>query len=299
MSRPVFFLSTGILLFIELVGLPAAAQITSNTALPVTEGHGILRVQSKVIQASGDDPTAPELDVYGFPVVGVYGVTSRWTVFGVAPILNKKLVANAPQDRIERGPHGLGDVRLFARYRLWRNDNAGETQRLAALGGMEVPTGADDRTDSRGRLPQPLQLGSGSWDPFGGLVFTWQTLQWQMDLSSVYQLNTEANDFQFGDEVRLDVASKYRLWPHEIERGVPGFVYANLETNLVWQGRNVADGREDPNSGGTIWFVAPGVQYITQRLVIECAVQLPTAQDRNGTALEDEFITTLSVRINI
>jgi hypothetical protein len=45
--------------------------------------------------------------------------------------------------------------------------------------------------------------------------------------------------------------------------------------------------------------VVPGLQYITQRVVIEGAVQLPAVQDGNGTALERDFITTLSLRVNI
>jgi len=290
--------------FFLLGAAPAAAQITTNTALPVTEGQGLVRVQSKVIRATGSGPMDRELTAYGFPLVGAYGATQDLTVFGVLPILDKNLDATIPQgpgqgERVERGPTGIGHARLFGRHTVWARNRPGQTQRLAPLAGIELPTGTDDETDELGRLPRPLQLGSGSWDPFAGLVFTWQTLQWQVDVSPVYQVNTEANDFEFGDEARLDVASKYRLWTNERGGRVPGFFYANLETNLVWQGENEIRGQDDPNSGGTTWLVAPGLQYITQRVVIEAAVQLPAAQDVNGTGLEQDFITTLSLRINI
>jgi len=294
----------GILLLLMTVAPPAAAQITTNTALPVTEGRGIVRVQSKVLRAAGSGPMNREVTAYAFPVVGVYGVTPDWSVFGVLPILDKNLDATIPRgpragDRIERGPTGIGDARLFARYTIWTRNRAGQTQRLAPLAGLEIPTGDDDASDKLGRLPQPLQLGSGSWDPFAGLVFTWQTLQWQVDVSPVYQLNTDANGFEFGDEARLDVASKYRLWVNDRSGGVPGFLYGNLETNLIWQGKHEIQGQGDPNSGGTSWLVAPGLQYITRRVVVEAAVQLPAAQDVNGTGLEQDFITTLSLRVNL
>lgn len=225
-------------------------------------------------------------------------------MFGVLPILDKNLDATIPQgprqgERVERGPTGIGDARLFARYTVWARNRAGQTQRVAPLAGIELPTGPDDQTDELGRLPRPLQLGSGSWDPFAGVVFTWQTLQWQVDVSPMYQFNTEADGFAFGDEARLDVASKHRVWRHERSEGVPGFLYANLETNLIWQGHNERRGQAAPNSGSTTWFVAPGVQYITRRFVLEGAMQLPVAQDRNGTALEDDVIATLSIRANI
>lgn len=287
-----------------LAAAPAAAQITTNTALPVTEGQGVVRVQSKVIRADGSGPTNRDLTAYGVPLIGVYGATQDLTMFGVLPILDKNLDATIPQgprqgERVERGPTGIGDARLFARYTVWARNRAGQTQRVAPLAGIELPTGPDDQTDELGRLPRPLQLGSGSWDPFAGVVFTWQTLRWQVDVSPMYQLNTEADGFAFGDEARLDVASKHRVWRHERSEGVPGFLYANLETNLIWQGHNERRGQAAPNSGGTTWFVAPGVQYITRRFVLEGAVQLPAAQDRNGTALEDDVIATLSVRVNI
>lgn len=79
----------------------------------------------------------------------------------------------------------------------------------------------------------------------------------------MYQFNTEADGFEFGDEARLDVASKYRLWMNDRSGGVPGFLYGNLETNLIWQDENEIRGAENSNSGGTAWLVAPGLQYIT------------------------------------
>lgn len=282
-----------------LVAVPATAQITTNTALPVTQGRGIFRVQSTVVRATGTGPTNRELTTYGFPAVGVYGISPKWAVFGIVPILDKNLDVTTPQGRVERGPTGLGDVRLFVRYTVWTRNRAGQTQRLAPLAGIETPIGTDDETDDFGRLPRPLQLGSGSWDPFLGIVFTWQTLQWQVDFSPVYEFNTEANGFEFGNEVHLDVASKYRLWSNDGGTGVPGFFYANLEANLIRQGGNEILGQDDPNSGGTTWLIAPGLQYVTRRVVIEGAVQLPAVQDLNGTALEQEFITTLSLRINL
>lgn len=304
LSRRLLRGALGGLLFLLLTATSADAQITTNTALPVTEGRGIFRVQSKVLRSSGSGPMNREVTVYGFPVVGVYGLTSDVAVFGVVPILDKNLDATIRQgprkgDRIERGPTGIGDARLFGRYTVWTHNRTGQTQRLAPLLGVELPTGPDDEADELERLPQPLQLGSGSWDPFLGLVFTWQTLRWQVDVAPVYQVNTEADNFEFGDEVRLDVASKYRLWMNDRSGGVPGFLYSNLETNLIWQGKNEVQRQDDPNSGGRAWLVAPGLQYVTRRFVIEGAVQLPGVQDLNGSALEQDFITTLSLRLNI
>ncbi len=56
--------------------------------------------------------------------------------------------------------------------------------------------------------------------------------------------------------------------------------------------------REVPDSGGTAWFIVPGVQYVRKQFVGEAAVQVPVVQDLNGAALEADWIGILSARIN-
>lgn len=288
------------LVLLLVMAFPSQAQITTNTALPVGKGEGIVRLQSKIIRSTGDpSPMDRDLRVLSFPLVGVYGMTARLTLFGVVPILDKNLEVTTPRGRATRNVTGLADVRLFARYTIYQRNRRGQTMRLAPFAGIELPTGTDDATDDLGRLPGPLQLGSGSWDPFVGLVFSWQTFAWQIDASASYKRNPEANDFQFGDEARLDVATKVRLLPRSLGSGLPSFVYANVETNLIWQDENEVSRAADANSGGATWYLAPGLQYVTKRVMLEAAVQLPVVQDLNGTALKNNLITTLSVRVSI
>ncbi len=127
---------------------------------------------------------------------------------------------------------------------------------------------------------------------------TFQTLDYQIDGQASYKANTEANNFEFGDEARLDASLQYRLWPRELGAGVPGFFYVVLEGNLIYQGKNESNGVKDQDSGGTTFFLSPGVQYITKRWIVEAVVQLPIAQDLNGSALEDDFVVRAGFRIN-
>ncbi len=143
-----------------------------------------------------------------------------------------------------------------------------------------------------------MQPGSGSWDPFGGLVVTYQTLDVQIDAQASYKANTEANGFEFGDVARLDASLQYRLWPRELSGGVPGFLYGILEANLIHQGKNVSAGADDPNSGGTTLLLVPGLQYVTKRWIIEAAVQIPVVQDLNGTALKKDYVVRAGFRFN-
>ncbi len=161
-----------------------------------------------------------------------------------------------------------------------------------------MPTGDNDDSDGLGTLPATFQLGSGSWDPLGGVVATYQTLDYQIDAQLSYKLNTEANGFEFGDEARLDVSVQYRLWPRELRGGVPGFLYGILESNLIHRGKNRIGGRADGDSGGTTLFISPGLQYITKRWILEAIVQLPAVQNSGGTGLRDDFTVRTGLRVN-
>lgn len=277
-----------------------AGPITFNTALPVHEDEIILRQQVVWFRCHEDPtPLGREVNVVAAPSVLVYGAHPRVTVFGVLPFLYKRLELNGMDGRVTRDTSGFGDMTGLLRVTAFKVDRPGETLRLAPFVGLEVPTGADDEADSLGRLPPTLQLGSGSWDPLGGAIFTWQTLQWELDVSASYQLRTEANDFDAGDEARGEASFQYRVLPWgDLDGGVPSFLYAVAETNVVWTDEHRIDGMDDPDSGGTIWYLAPGLQWVTRRTVLEAAVQVPVLQRLNGNALERQFIARVSFRAN-
>jgi len=286
-------------LVLGTVSTATAAPQTFNTALPVAEGEFVFREQFLYRKATDDpSPADRERDVRGGVSALGYGVTGDLAVFGVLPWLDKELDATPPGARATRGTSGFADVRVFGRYTVHKDDAPGRTFRIAPFLGLELPTGDDHDTDSLGRLPAPLQLGSGSWDVVGGIVLTYQTLEYQIDAQASYKLNTEANNFEFGDETRIDASLQYRVWPRELEPGVPGFLYAVLEGNFIYADNSKINGVKDPNSGGRSYFVSPGLQYVTKRWIIEGIVQLPVSQDLNGTALADDFTVRAGFRLN-
>jgi hypothetical protein len=278
----------------------AAAPQTFDTALPVAKGEVVFR-QQFVFRKAGDDPSPSDRNLEALGSISVlgYGATGDLALFGAVPFLDKRLEStDTGGTRMARSSRGPGDVRLFGRYTALRDDAKGRTFRIAPFAGIEMPTGDDDDRDSFGTLPATVQPGSGSWDPFAGVVATWQTLGYQIDAQASYQFNTRANGFEFGDEFRLDASLQYRLWPRSLGSGVPGFLYGVLESNLVRQGRNRSGGTDDRDSGGTSLFLSPGLQYVTRRWVAEAIVQLPAFQRLGGTALEDDFTVRTGFRVN-
>lgn len=288
------------LFMLAAAGSAPAAPQTFNTALPVAADELIFRGQLLYRSAGGDPgPLNRSVRVRGGAAVAGYGATSSFTLFGVLPYLDKELDVTLPGgERVSRETTGVADARLFGRYTLFRKDGRGRTFRIAPFAGLELPTGDDDDADHLGVLPPTLQLGSGSWDPFFGAVATYQTLDYQLNWQAAYKANTASNDFELGDELRLDASVQYRLWPRELGAGVPGFFLAGMEGNYLYQGRNRMAGVADADSGGHTFFLSPSLQYGTKRWVLEAIVQVPVIQDLNGDALEDDAIVRAGFRIN-
>ena len=286
-TRPLVLLS---LAWLATVAVPAAP-INTDTALPVHRGEILWREQVRFLKAQA---TGRDLEVVAVPSVRVYGFTEKFALIGIAPYLDKRLEMSG----MERGDRGLGDVTLLARHQVWQVDRPGETIRAQLLGGLKLPTGRDDERDSIGRLPQPLQLGSGSYDPIVAAVFSWQRLRWQADFDVVYKTNTEANGFRFGNTVAHDAAFQYRVWPRSLSgSGVPSFVYGVLELNGTWAGRHRSDGAKLPDSGGYELLLSPGLQYVTQRWIAEIAVQVPLVEALDGDQLETECVVVAGFRV--
>ncbi len=177
-------------------------------------------------------------------------------------------------------------------------DRQGSNFRVAPFAGIKAPTGDDDKRDAFGRLPASVQVGSGLWDPFAGVVLTYQTLDYQVDGQFSYQAKNEANGFEAGDLFRLDASLQYRLLPRTLPEGLPNYLYGVIEANLIHQGKDHVSGSVNANSGGTRLFLTPGLQYVTKRWIAEAAVQIPVSQNLNGTTLENDYIARIGVRFN-
>lgn len=280
-------------------GAASSAPITFNTALPVHEGGFVLREQL-VFMKNADDPTPArrDMEVTGLVSVLGYGVSRDLALFGMLPYVDKRLDMRMGGQGITRSAVGFGDLVVLARYTAFESNAPGRTLRIAPFVGIKAPTGENDVRDRLGRLPQPIQPGTGSWDVLGGAVLTWQTLEFEFDGQLSYRANREARGFEAGDVVELDGSLQYRLWPRSLGAGVPAFLYGVIEANLVHAAKDRIDGHDDPNSGGTTLFITPGLQYVTRKWIVEAGVRIPVSQNLNGTALGNDYVATVGLRLN-
>ena len=264
------------------------AQVTTNNALPIGEGQFLIRGQATYLRA---DDGNQEFEEFSVPIVFGYGTTQDLALFAVVPFLNRSLDVEG----LERNEFGLGDINFLARYTVFQIDQAGKTFRIAPIVGLKVPTGSSQSSDEFGLLPPSLQLGTGTFDPSFGIIFTRQTLNDNLSASFVYQINTEANNINFGNDASIDLAYKYRVFPQAIKSG---FLFAGLESNLSIQNRDRVAEVVNMDSGGTLLFLSPSIQYITERFNVEGAVQIPVIQALNGNTLAPDIRLILGVQVN-
>ena len=58
------------------------------------------------------------------------------------------------------------------------------------------------------------------------------------------------------------------------------------------------NGMINNDSGGSTLYLSPGLQYVSDRWIIEGVLQLPVVQSLHGNALENDYVLRAGVRFN-
>ncbi len=188
---------------------------------------------------------------------------------------------------------GIGDATVLGQYRFFNNRTTGTE--AAVLFGARLPTGRTTVHDAQGLLFETeFQPGSGAFDGLAGLAFTQRFGAWSFDTNVLYTFaGRGAQDTDLGDRFNYNAAVSYRLigsalapplttaqvhattarphrhngrhshdhHHHEEARAAPGWIVdLALELNGEWHDKQNVAGVRDPNSGGNVLYVAPGLR---------------------------------------
>jgi hypothetical protein len=302
---------------LSVLGGPAGA-VTTITALPVPRGDWSLglRIEHVGIDAFSDaellDLAARDEDVHSIDSLSrlslgtAYGLTDNLTLGITLPYVSRKNVREAHHGA-GTGPieveslgdaEGLGDASLYGLYR-WR-ERADGRQHSALVFGVKTPTGKTDVRSPEGELLEvELQPGSGSWDPFAGLAFTWLQRRSSIDASLVYRISTEGSqDTTLGDVFAYSASYSFRVSPasdhahaHGGEQPHPHTAFdLLLELNGEWRDKDEVAGTSKSNTGGNLIYLSPGLRYaFAGAWVASLSVGLPVVTDLNGFQTEPEY----------
>lgn len=199
-----------------------------------------------------------------------YGITGDWAAGIELPYAWKEEGSDESS--------GMGDIGLFTKYRFWRHDTLGAQESAAVLLKVIADTGDDKATPG---------LGTGSTDGILGLAYGYEGRKWYRWASLRYRINGE-NDagLRRGDKILFDLVGGIRPKP-------TGYLEADtvwlLELNGEYGKRAELNGSELPDSGGTEWFLSPGIFWTKRNFAVKAGVQIPISSDLNGNQEETDY----------
>ncbi len=243
-----------------------------DTASPLTLPQGGLVVSARFEFAKWREfkfADPDNKDAFSFYNLGVsYGIRPYLTVSMFIPYSIKI------QDSLGTN-RGVGDIALtwqlgFNRhpskgFRLnAEEDTAASLEEIkktyfAVFGGITLPTGEYNK-ELGGEVDRGMQPGFGSPAFSLGLSAGRHIVgPLSMATDTSYQLFAEKDNFKFGNEWRLNVASIYELYGRA--EAFVSKIDAILELNLLNIARDKEGGKEQPATGVTILYVSPGVRF--------------------------------------
>jgi hypothetical protein len=219
---------------------------------------------------------------------------------------------------------GIGDLTLLGQYRFPQRPFGAE---MAVLFGIKTPTGRTNERTVFGELFEAeFQPGSGSWDPMFGFAFTKRVARWSFDANWLYTVATEGTqDTDLGDRFRYNFAVSYRVLGYgnpddplnalahdapAARRAGHGHTHSHigkgpvhthapaapvfgldliLELNGEYDRKQVIADVVDPNSGGHVLFLSPGIRATYGQFSAFASVGIPIVNEVNGLQSEPDY----------
>jgi hypothetical protein len=195
-----------------------------------------------------------------------YGLTGDWAVGLELPYEDKSDTSGSSS--------GQGDVSVFSKYRFWRKDSPGLQESMTLAIKLKTDSGDKD-------------IGTGTTDSVLGLAYGYEGRKWYRWAALRYRFNGE-NDagLRRGDKVLFDLVGGIRL--KQTGYREPDTVWL-LELNGESGQRAELNGTELANTGGTEWFVSPGIFWTLRNFAVKAGVQIPVASDLNGNQEKTDY----------
>ena len=277
----------------------------------------------RVTQFEGEEVPFPDPDYLDSSITHIVPTYNFSPRFGLS--LNIPVVYNSfertdiryfppprpPVFETERGSEfGLGDMALIGRGTIWQLDKMNYAITLNLLAGVKFPTGDSSRIEDeveqarlfRSLLPpgtphDPLghgqsalhqhmiAPGSGSWDGIFGVTLNtrWKRLFFNSQFQ--YYLRTEAEDFEFGDEILVSGGPGGYLVVHDEWT-------LGLQFNAFYEteARDKVLGIKSNNTGMTAWYVGPQLGLTWgEHVAANAGADFPLTIANNGLQKVPEF----------
>ena len=218
--------------------------------------------------------------------------------------------------RSSMNSQGAGDTMLMTKTLLYADDYLIPTSQVSLLLGVSIPTGSIDQDDKGQILPYSMQLGSGTFDPFFGILYEGSNspFWWGANASYLARAYENYKSYNLGDEYRLDLYGMYQLRHNLVgELQIKGKYVGDLEgeaQEIEQDGDGHMNGNPnmafmsnlyDPdNYGGSTVDLTTGVQWQPFRNhILNAQFSVPLFQNLHGTQMERDFTASVTYYIEV
>jgi len=225
---------------------------------------------------------------YRYTATVSYGFGDRFLLVARVPLSHRDLTTTFLDGESEEvSTTGLSDPEFYGLVRLWSSrfgDGIGKRSTVSAIFGVKTPWGENDVQQDGERVDEHAQPGTGSTDLFGGFSGYYLLDERSTIFGSVQYRGTGRNDFgyKYGDSTIATLA---------YERKLTDPLDAVLEFDFRHAKRDQVDseGVVDPNTGGTVLYIAPRLLFaVGSHVALRAAVQIPIVENLYG--VQDEKV---------
>lgn len=236
-----------------------------------------------------------------------YGVTRTFTAAARLPYVARHDLREGHLEGTTAEAHDHGDSRGVGDLTVTGQLLLSERKRftVVALGGLKVPTGRTGVTDAEGeRLETDHQPGSGSLDFMGGISGSARGPFGSLDANLLGTMATHGSqDATLGNLLQYNVSVSTKVVgrgvrPHAHPAGEAARPHAHsgvvgadliLELNGESRSKQRIGGIDDPNSGGNLIYLSPGVRLGPETWSISLSAGFPIVQNVNGIQHETDL----------
>lgn len=209
---------------------------------------------------------------------------------------------------------GAGDTMIMTKTLLYADDYLIPTNQVSLLLGVSIPTGSIDQDEKGALSPYSMQLGSGTFDPFIGVLYEGSKAPfwWGTNISYLARTYDNYKSYHLGDEFRCDLYGMYQIrydlvgelqikgkytsdidgQAREIEQDGDGHMMSNPNMPFM---SNLFD---PDNYGGSTIDLTAGVQWQPfHNQILNVQFSFPLFQNLHGTQLERDFNATVTYYI--
>ncbi len=263
--------------------------------------------------------TPRKMDMYMSSVSVGYAFSDRFFAGLMGMYMNKDMeMIRRDGRRSSMYSQGAGDTMLMTKTLLYADDYLVPTSQVSLLLGVSLPTGSINQDEKGQILPYSMQLGSGTFDPFIGILYEGSSspLWWGANVSYLARAYENYKSYNLGDEYRCDLYGMYQARHNLVgELQIKGKYVGDIEGeareieqdgdgHMKMMGKPMKpfmSNQFDPdNYGGSTVDLTAGIQWQPfHNHILNAQFSFPLFQNLHGTQLERDFTASITYYIEV